>query len=35
MEIIALEAQIQALNQAANGTATMVNTRGDLQVDRL
>ena len=35
MEIIALEAQIQALHQAANGTATTVNARGDLLVDRL
>ena len=35
MEIIALEAQIQALHQAANGAATTVNTRGDLLVDRL
>jgi len=35
MEIIALEAQIQALHQAANGAATMVNTRGDLLVDHL
>jgi len=35
MEIIALEAKIQALHQAANGAATTVNTRGDLLVDRL
>ena len=35
MEIIALEAQIQALHQAVNGTATTVNTRGDLLVNRL
>jgi len=35
MEIKALEAQIQALHQAANGAATTVNTRGDLPVDRL
>ena len=35
MEIIALEAQIQALHQAANGAATTVNARGDLLVDRL
>ena len=35
MEIIALEAKIQALHQAANGAATTVNARGDLLVDRL
>ena len=35
MEIIALEAQIQALHQAANSAATTVNARGDLLVDRL
>ena len=35
MEIIALEAQIQALHQAVNGAATTVNARGDLLVDRL
>ena len=35
MEIIALEAQIQALHQAANGAATTVITKGDLLVDRL
>ena len=35
MEIIALEAQIHALHQAANGAATTVNARGDLLVDRL
>ena len=35
MEIIALEAQTQALHQAVNGAATMVNARGDLLVDRL
>ena len=35
MEIIALEAQIQALHQAVNGAATTVNTRDDLLVDRL
>ena len=35
MEIIALEAQIQALHQATNGAATTVNARGDLLVDRL
>jgi len=36
MEIIALEAQIQTLHQAANGAAaTTVNARGDLLVDRL
>ena len=35
MEIIALEAQIQALHQAANDAATTVNARGDLLVNRL
>ena len=35
MEIIALEAQIHALHQAANGAATTVNARGNLLVDRL
>ena len=35
MEIIALEAQIQALRQVANDAATTVNARGDLLVDRL
>ena len=35
MEIIALEAQIQALHQAANDAATTVNTRGDLPMGRL
>ena len=35
MEIIDLEAQIQALHQVANDAATTVNTRGDLLVDRL
>ena len=35
MEIIALEPQIQALHQAANGAATTVNAKGDLLVDRL
>ena len=35
MEIIALEAQIQALHQEANNAATTVNARGDLLVDRL
>ena len=35
MEIIALEAQTQALHQAVNGAATTVNARGDLLVDRL
>ena len=35
MEIIALEAQIQAFHQAANGAATTMNARGDLLVDRL
>jgi len=35
MEIIALEAQIQALHQEANDAATTVNARGDLLVDRL
>ena len=35
MEIIALEAQIHALHQAANSAATTVNARGDLLVDRL
>ena len=30
-----MEAQIQALHQATNGTTTTVNARGDLQVDRL
>ena len=35
MEIISLEAQIQALHQAANSAATTVNARGDLLVDRL
>ena len=35
MEIIALEAQIQALHQEANGVATTVNARGDLLVDHL
>ena len=35
MEIIALEAQIQTLHQAANGATTMLNARGDLLMDRL
>ena len=35
MEIIALEAQIQALHQATNGAATTVNAIGDLLVDCL
>ena len=35
MEIIALEAQIHALHQAANGAATTVNARGNLLVDLL
>ena len=35
MEIIALEAQIQALRQVANAATTTVNARGDLLVDRL
>ena len=35
MEIIAMEPQIQALHQAANGAATTVNAKGDLLVDRL
>ena len=35
MEIIALEAQIQAFHQAANSAATTVNARGELLVDRL
>ena len=35
MKIIALEAQIQVLYQAANGVATTVNARGDLLVDQL
>ena len=33
--IIALEAQIQVLHQAANDVTTMVNARGDLLMDRL
>ena len=35
MEIKALEAQIQAHHQGANGATTTVNARGDLLVDRL
>jgi hypothetical protein len=35
MEITALEAQIQALHQAANRAATTVNARGDLLVHHL
>jgi len=35
MEIIALEAKIQALHQAANGAATTVIAKDDLLVDRL
>ena len=35
MVIIALEAQIQVLHQAANDVTTTVNARGDLLVDHL